>query len=295
MKSFSHSLRLRFGGLCYQNVLTAMRYYIKRPSEDTRFFLFFNVNRFFLGSAPGLVPGQLGKYFSPDLRGDIYDFDLATMPVIDPGHLEEFYYEYLDLILPYRTGGLELGSEGTYEKFGLYVHEKDVVIDAGANMGLFTAYALNRGAGEVHAFEPVEENFEILKKTIAVNLLGERVVPVKKALSQAKETASISAKGTSSSLVMMKEGDALEEIQTIALDEYVEEQGLERVDFIKADIEGAERLLLQGAMKTLGKFKPALAICTYHLPDDREVLTELILKANPAYEIHYTTHKLYAR
>ena len=70
--------------------------------------------------------------------------------------------------------------------------------------------------------------------------------------------------------------------------------GLERVDFIKADIEGAERLMLKGAQETLRRFAPKLSICTYHLPDDKEVLEALIKQANPHYVIEHRWQKLYA-
>jgi len=65
------------------------------------------------------------------------------------------------------------------------------------------------------------------------------------------------------------------------------ENALPRVDSIKADIEGYERYMLMGAQETLRRFAPKLALCTYHLPDDPEVLSELILikQANPDYNI----------
>ena len=83
-------------------------------------------------------------------------------------------------------------------------------------------------------------------------------------------------------------------VDQITIDEFVKRNNISRVDFIKADIEGAERLMLEGAQETLKKFAPKLALCTYHLPDDKEVMTELILKANPNYKIEYKWKKLYA-
>ena len=69
---------------------------------------------------------------------------------------------------------------------------------------------------------------------------------------------------------------------------------LTHVDFIKADIEGYERYMLEGAQETLRRFAPKLALCTYHFPDDPEVLAALITKANPAYRIVQRRAKLYA-
>ena len=83
-------------------------------------------------------------------------------------------------------------------------------------------------------------------------------------------------------------------MRAITLDEYVSSNGIPRVDFIKADIEGAERDMLKGATGILREFAPKLAICTYHLPDDPEVLSKLIMDANPSYRIIHKHNKLYA-
>ncbi|GHV33865.1 hypothetical protein FACS1894187_03280 [Synergistales bacterium] len=66
------------------------------------------------------------------------------------------------------------------------------------------------------------------------------------------------------------------------------------MDFIKADIEGYERYMLKGAAKTLKKFAPKLALCTYHLPDDPEVMEKIIKEANPAYNVIQKRTKLFA-
>lgn len=89
-------------------------------------------------------------------------------------------------------------------------------------------------------------------------------------------------------------GEALILAKMITLDEFVSENQIQKVDFIKADIEGAERYMLNGATETLRRFAPKLAICTYHLKDDPQVLEGIIKEANPAYTIVHTRHKLFA-
>lgn len=75
---------------------------------------------------------------------------------------------------------------------------------------------------------------------------------------------------------------SFEKIEITKIDQFVEENNLESVDFIKLDIEGFERYMLAGATKTLKKFAPRLAICIYHYSYDPEVLEKIILGKNSA-------------
>ena len=59
------------------------------------------------------------------------------------------------------------------------------------------------------------------------------------------------------------------------------------------DIEGAELLALEGAIKTIIKFRPKLAIAIYHSMSDFVAIPYWILNLNLGYEIfigHYTIH-----
>jgi len=52
--------------------------------------------------------------------------------------------------------------------------------------------------------------------------------------------------------------------------------------------------MLMGAQNILREFSSKIAICTYHLPDDPEVLQGLILNANPRYVVEHKWKKMYA-
>ena len=76
-------------------------------------------------------------------------------------------------------------------------------------------------------------------------------------------------------------------IETITLDDYVTARNLPRLDFIKMDIEGAELKALEGAQKTIRKYKPKLAICLYHLPHDPVLIPKLLNEICPDYQFHF--------
>ncbi|MDR2430923.1 MAG: FkbM family methyltransferase, partial [Candidatus Margulisbacteria bacterium] len=140
--------------------------------------------------------------------------------------------------------------------------------------------------------------FNVLQKTAELN--GNKIIPVPKGLgaSEAKLPFYID-KHNSGANSLRGGGNQFAQgtgatIAVTTLDNFVAENHLRHVDFIKADIEGAERDLLKGATQTLKKFAPKLALCTYHLPDDKQVLEKLILDANPNYTVRHLRHKLFA-
>jgi len=145
----------------------------------------------------------------------------------------------------------------------------DVVFDVGAAPGDFASVSISEGAGEVHAFEPDHDGQEKLRAVMELN--GEFIIAP----------------------FFVGEIDNSSKRQ-ISLDSYCKENRIEKVDFIKADIEGAERNLLRGARRVLLGDQPKLAICTYHLFNDQRILPRIILSANPKYRIIKGRSVLYA-
>lgn len=62
-------------------------------------------------------------------------------------------------------------------------------------------------------------------------------------------------------------------------------------NYIKMDIEGAEKEALIGATKTIQKHKPNLAICLYHKPEDLWELPLLIHTIEPSYQMYLRVHE----
>jgi FkbM family methyltransferase len=194
----------------------------------------------------------------------------------------------------------KLMGEGPYgytdkdSGFDVTVKKADIVIDADAWCGDFSAYAASKGA-QVYAFEPTKKTFGILTETAELN--GNNIIPVNDGLGADDFDANISINldgNSGGNSTVIKNSAVSEKIHITTIDKFVAENGIERIDFIKADIEGAERDMLKGAKQTLQKFAPKLALCTYHLHDDPEVLSSLILEANPKYRIVHLRKKLFA-
>ncbi len=174
----------------------------------------------------------------------------------------------------------------------------DVCIDAGSCRGEVALHFMHSvgETGAVHAFEFVPGNIEILKKNMELNKhLSANIKIAPYALwNTSDQLLSFTDRGPSSAVgTATDNGDTLK-AKTITLDDYVENENLRDVNFIKMDIEGAELNALTGAVRTIRNFKPKLAICAYHKMDDFYTIPKLIKNILPGYRFyldHYTIHR----
>jgi len=138
----------------------------------------------------------------------------------------------------------------------------NVFIDVGANFGVYTLVAskLVGEAGKVIAFEPTAESFKTLRKNIALNHSA-NVRAFQVALAQRRGRAwlyhGLDPVGNSLGMDPLR-GDKGEEVEMDALDKILVENGIDRVDVIKIDVEGAEELVLRGATKSLTAYSPVV-------------------------------------
>lgn len=134
---------------------------------------------------------------------------------------------------------------------------------------------------KIYAFEPDERNYDrCLKKCEELRI--QKIELINKGLWNCATELFFREKGTRGSKIEDKEEEGLTAIHTAAIDDIVEG----RVTFIKLDVEGAELKVLQGAEKTIRKYRPRLAICIYHKGEDILEIPEYILSLHSDYRLY---------
>jgi FkbM family methyltransferase len=173
-------------------------------------------------------------------------------------------------------------TEGVYEVAGHGVRSGDVVLDCGANIGVYTRHALKLGARLVVAIEPAPDTLAILRRNLAAEIEARKVVVVPKGVWNQDGELKLyqDASNWSNSFVRVRsENTIIAPLTTI--DHVVRDLKLDRVDFIKMDIEGAERQALNGALDTVSRFHPRMAVALEHLDRDAEEIPFLIQRLWP--------------
>jgi len=167
------------------------------------------------------------------------------------------------------------------------VRSGDIVIDGGAHVGTFTDEALRRGAAKVIAVEPEPVNAECFRRNFRKEIEEGRVILVQKGVWSSETTLELSVakenSGMNSFVIDQGAGTSKVGVPLTKIDTLVRQLGLPRVDFIKLDIEGAEREALKGGLETLRQFRPRLMLEMYHRPDDRQVLPAVVRQAHADY------------
>lgn len=171
---------------------------------------------------------------------------------------------------------------GRYESFcteimSRHIKKGDICLDVGANIGWFTTLfaKLCGSGGEVHAFEPVPKTFADLQRNVALNKTEAKVFLNNFGLGDVEKKfemhlfpdlpsghASLAAKPDHKSKtvpVMIK-----------TLDAYLAERNIGQVDFIKVDVEGAERMFLRGGKSIFQQKTPPVLFMEMALGNTKE-------------------------
>jgi FkbM family methyltransferase len=152
-----------------------------------------------------------------------------------------------------------------------FIRRGDTVLDVGANVGTHTSF-LSHLAGEsgaVLSYEPLERSYDDLTSRIRNRCRFQNVRAFQRALgAPAVEGGSAIMRIPGGDLTQASlaahdsaswagQGPVTTAPVTVAsIDAEVKRLGLDHVDFIKIDVEGAELDVLKGAVNTVGRFRP---------------------------------------
>jgi FkbM family methyltransferase len=143
---------------------------------------------------------------------------------------------------------LEIWHEQNYAPGWFYrPANTDVIIDAGANVGLFSIWIARQAPQcRVVALEPFEENFSYLQKNLSAARV-QRATAYQTALGERSGWGQMVAQGPRSlDHQLVLDGDARlgeKRVRVISLPDLIEQVGAQRIAFLKVDIEGAESVV----------------------------------------------------
>jgi FkbM family methyltransferase len=154
--------------------------------------------------------------------------------------------------------------------------EQPTILDIGANNGLFSlAYASMFRGAQVHSFEPVSFIFDELTKNLHMNPhISADVHAHNFGLSNRTETLKLSIPAPEQHeryrrcnqkaaldtrlFSVLGKGEKKYDAKFVPLDNWIDEQEISAVDFIKIDVEGYEYPVLEGALNTIRLFRPVV-------------------------------------
>jgi FkbM family methyltransferase len=148
-------------------------------------------------------------------------------------------------------------------------------IDVGAHVGTWTLH-LAPHFERVIAFEPDPRGWQVLSRNLKLNGI-DNVEIVPKAVSNTTGSTRLNLFHNPCSNTVMDPGVmertdspiGQHEVETVSIDQFVESRGINDVDFVKIDAEGAELLIVEGAVRTLQRHLPDLFIEMHGLFYDR--------------------------
>jgi len=212
--------------------------------------------------------------------------DPAGFHLWDTPHGRFWIPEGSDYVLPFNLAEQERKIYGVGDQDVL---AGDIVLDCGANVGVYTREALKNGAKLVVSIEPAPENIECLRRNFASEIAAGRVILYPKGVWDKDEmlVMRVDPDNSAADSFIIRRTGAIEtkQLPLTTIDKLVAELKLERVDYIKMDIEGAEQRALQGARETLAKYHPRMALAAYHVPSDPEKMPQLVRQAWPNYRM----------
>ncbi len=184
---------------------------------------------------------------------------------------------------------VEIYAKNIYEKAeGFAPKPGDTVLDIGSNIGLYaikSSKKAGREMGKIWAFEPNPAVFSRLLKNLGENKIA-NVIAVQKAVSSKDGKMKFAAASGLTPEGKVLHGEELNinaqkaiEVDCAALDNFVVEKGVERINLAKIDVEGEEYEVLKGAEEKMLPITERIVL-EYHDEEVKEKSTQFLQAHN---------------
>ena len=180
------------------------------------------------------------------------------------------------LFLSKKGLALSISHYGTYEELESKIMEEkiemgNIVVDVGANIGLHTLNMARivGNTGQVFAFEPDPSNFEILKKNVKINNYKNIILEQKAVGDKHGRTTLYQSDHPGKHRIFPQTEQAKSQVQVelTNLDNYFDSDMIDKINFIKIDVEGLEFSVLKG-MKNILKNSKKIKILFEFMPEN---------------------------
>lgn len=229
----------------------------------------------------GLRKWMLKKRAQFETEGAFTTFHLDGRKVFwpgqaDSGRLIDMYFEVF------------CQNAHRFDRIPTLVEKGDVVLDVGCCEGFFSLNALEKGATKVYGFEPGRGAIRALEKTFEHEIEGGQIEIVGKLLGETPGELIFSDNPKDPSVgSVLPVSSAVDSrcynVPVTTLDIFDAEKKLAKVDFLKVDVEGYELEVLRGGAKVIKKYRPKIAIATYHRPEHAEEIRKILTEIDSGY------------
>lgn len=178
-----------------------------------------------------------------------------------------------------------------YEHLGFEIKNNDTIIDIGGHIGLFALFSSQFcKSGKIYCFEPVKENFDMLKANIELNQIT-NIIPVNSAVSKDGNTVTIYLNEDESGHSMHVMGTKSVQVKSISLQNIFDSYNIDSCDFLKVDCEGEEYSIMDSLpIQYYNKIKK---MCIeYHFVDVKPNLLETLIKKLESFSFNIETRRI---
>jgi FkbM family methyltransferase len=176
----------------------------------------------------------------------------------------KFFVDVIDKrITPIDTFNFDMYEKADSEMLFNLVNEADIIFDIGANIGWYSIHLSKKNPNsKIYSFEPIPETFAQLKRNTDLN--GFKNINLNNiALSSKKELLTFyyskNVTGASSSQNITENPDISKiECEADTIDNYMLTNKINKLDFVKCDVEGAEYFVFQGGFETFKNHQPII-------------------------------------